>query len=329
MDTPAPTISPDAQQSFPRPMNRLAKVSHHTIKPPFFISTPLQRHVLTYRGTKESVFCSVVGSSSKREAMSLPWGTATSRYLIFSPVFLRLARPLPPCTRERGFNPGVGRPPRRAQPPCAHGIGGDTQRLRSEQKLSLGCRAEPRSAETHEGLQEHKRGTMHLSYEATPSPYITNSKQKNPLKVQISLLPALPRGLGIQHALGPLQEISAGSSRKRDIGMLLYSAGMLCWAAAQPPAAASAPSGTRRHGTGTVPAAGSVLGHFPAFKQSLRDGVISGSGSSISASDAAHSSPWALLWAQPRLLYNLGFPEKLKREMKDSYQSSHSVPPKP
>ena len=106
-------------------------------------------------------------------------------------------------------------------------------------------------------------------------------------------------------------------------------AGVLCWAAGQPPATALAPSGTRRHGTGTVPAAGSVSGHFPAFRQSLRDGVISGSGSSISASEAAHSSPWALLWAQPRLLYNLGFPEKLKREMKDSYQSSHSVPPKP
>lgn len=62
-------------------------------------------------------------------------------------------------------------------------------------------------------------------------------------------------------------------------------------------------------------------GIFPAFRQNLRDGVISGSGSSVSASEAAHSSPWALLWAQPRLLYNLGFPEKLKREMKDSYQS--------
>lgn len=61
--------------------------------------------MLTYRGTKESVFCSVVGSSSKREAMSLPWGTATSRYLIFSPVFLRLERLLPPCTRENGFEP--------------------------------------------------------------------------------------------------------------------------------------------------------------------------------------------------------------------------------
>lgn len=57
--------------------------------------------------------------------------------------------------------------------------------------------------------------------------------------------------------------------------------------------------------------------------------MISGSGSSISASEAAHSSPWVLLWAQPRLLYNLGFPEKLKREMKDSYQSSPSVPPIP
>lgn len=192
------------------------------MKPPF-ISIPEWQRVLAYRGTKESVFCSVVGSSSKREAMSLPWGTATSRYLIFSPVFLRLARLLPPCTGESGFETGVGRLPRRAQPPCAHGIGGDTQRLRREQKLLLGHRAEPRSTETHEELQEHKRGMMHPSYEATPSPNLTNSKEekKKPLKVQISLLPALPRGLGIQHALGPLQQISAGSSRKRDIGMLL------------------------------------------------------------------------------------------------------------
>lgn len=57
-----------------------------------------------YRGTKESVFCSVVGSSSKREAMSLPWGTATSRYLIFSPVFLRLERLVPPCHKRTNFS---------------------------------------------------------------------------------------------------------------------------------------------------------------------------------------------------------------------------------
>jgi len=112
--------------------------------------------------------------------MSLPWGTATSRYLIFSPVFLRLARPLPPCTGESGFEAGVVRLPGRAQPPCAHGIGGDTRRLRSEQKLWLGRRAEPRSAETHEGLQEHKRSVMHLSYEATPSPNLTNGKEEKP-----------------------------------------------------------------------------------------------------------------------------------------------------
>lgn len=101
------------------------------------------------------------------------------------------------------------------------------------------------------------------------------------------------------------------------------------WSAGQAPAAASAARGSRWHRAGTVPAAGSVSGHFPAFRQSLRDGVISGSGSSTSASEAAHSSPWALLWAQPRLLYNLGFPEKLKREMKDSYPPSRSVPPQP
>lgn len=55
-------------------------------------STP-RRVAPTHRGTKESVFCKVVGSSSKREAMSLPWGTATKRYLIFSPAFRRPARP--------------------------------------------------------------------------------------------------------------------------------------------------------------------------------------------------------------------------------------------
>lgn len=55
--------------------------------------------VPTHRGTKESVFCSVVGSSSKREAMSLPWGTATRRYLIFSPAFRRPVRPCAPWGR--------------------------------------------------------------------------------------------------------------------------------------------------------------------------------------------------------------------------------------
>lgn len=89
------------------------------------------------------------------------------------------------------------------------------------------------------------------------------------------------------------------------------------------PAVGQPPSRTRQHGTG------SLLEHFPVFRQNLRGSVVSGSGSSISASEAAHSSPWALLWAQPRLLYNLGFPEKLKREMKDSYQPSPSAPPKP
>lgn len=83
------------------------------------------------------------------------------------------------------------------------------------------------------------------------------------------------------------------------------------------------PGGTAR---ALAPQQAQFWGHFPAFRQSLRDGVMSGSGS-VSASEAAHSSPWALLWAQPRLLYNLGFPEKLKTEMKESYQSSHLVPP--
>lgn len=39
----------------------------------------------SYRGTNESVFCNVVGSSSNSEAMSLPWATATNLYLILSP----------------------------------------------------------------------------------------------------------------------------------------------------------------------------------------------------------------------------------------------------
>lgn len=68
-----------------------------------------------------------------------------------------------------------GRP---AEPSAHGGGGGDTQRPRSEQKLLLGRRAEPRSAETQEGLQEHKRGGMHLSYEATPSPNLTDSQEE-------------------------------------------------------------------------------------------------------------------------------------------------------
>lgn len=55
----------------------------------------------THRGTKESVFCRVVGSSSKREAMSLPCGTATRRYLICSPAFLRPTRPWAPWVKPR------------------------------------------------------------------------------------------------------------------------------------------------------------------------------------------------------------------------------------
>ena len=69
---------------------------------------PVPRRVLpTHRGTKESVFCSVVGSSSKREAMSLPCGTATRRYLIFSPAFRRPVRPWAPW----GEDPSSGRSP--------------------------------------------------------------------------------------------------------------------------------------------------------------------------------------------------------------------------
>lgn len=55
----------------------------------------------THRGTKESVFCRVVGSSSKREAMSLPCGTATRRYLICSPAFLRPTRPWAPWVKPQ------------------------------------------------------------------------------------------------------------------------------------------------------------------------------------------------------------------------------------
>lgn len=44
--------------------------------------------IIEYLGTNESVFCSVVGSSSNREAISFPWGTATSLYFILSPRLL-------------------------------------------------------------------------------------------------------------------------------------------------------------------------------------------------------------------------------------------------
>lgn len=108
--------------------------------------------------------------------------------------------------------------------------------------------------------------------------------------------------------------------------MLRYSAGMVRGAGSSRSLSSPREPGAPR---GHRPRGGLCEGHFPAFRQSLRDGVISGSGSSTSASEAAHSSPWALLWAQPRLLYNLGFPEKLKREMKDSYPPSRSVPPQP
>lgn len=69
---------------------------------------PATRHVApTHRGTKESVFCNVVGSSSKREAMSLPWGTATRRYFIFSPAFRRPVRPWTPWDED----PNSGKSP--------------------------------------------------------------------------------------------------------------------------------------------------------------------------------------------------------------------------
>lgn len=51
-----------------------------------------QSAVFSYRGTNESVFCSVVGSSSNSEAMSFPWATATNLYLILSPRARLLVR---------------------------------------------------------------------------------------------------------------------------------------------------------------------------------------------------------------------------------------------
>lgn len=75
---------------------------------PAWAPRPAPRHMVpTHRGTKESVFCSVVGSSSKSEAMSLPWGTATRRYLIFSPAFRRPERPCAPWDKH----PNSGRSP--------------------------------------------------------------------------------------------------------------------------------------------------------------------------------------------------------------------------
>lgn len=53
-----------------------------------------------YLGTKESVFCRVVGSSSNKEAMSFPWGTATSLYFILSPNIFSF--PLLSSYREQG-----------------------------------------------------------------------------------------------------------------------------------------------------------------------------------------------------------------------------------
>lgn len=101
---------------------------------------------------------------------------------------------------ERG-----GRP---AEPSLSvHAASEDTQRLRSVQKLWLGCRAEPRSAEANEGLQEHKHGTMPLSYGDTPSPNLTEEEKKiSPDLSSTSTSSAHPRGLGIQHALGPLSD---------------------------------------------------------------------------------------------------------------------------
>lgn len=92
---------------------------------------PAPRHMTpTHRGTKESVFCNVVGSSSKSEAMSLPWGTATRRYLIFSPAFRRPMRPCAPWWEDpnSGRSPSLtsgplkplGSHPRGLHPPAHH-----------------------------------------------------------------------------------------------------------------------------------------------------------------------------------------------------------------
>lgn len=56
-------------------------------------SKGLLANLCLYLGTNESVFCSVVGSSSNREAISFPWVTATNLYLMLSPwdrLLLRL-----------------------------------------------------------------------------------------------------------------------------------------------------------------------------------------------------------------------------------------------
>lgn len=151
-------------------------------QPPLLIPT-----ALPYRGTKESVFCSVVGSSSKREAMSLPCGTATSRYLIFSPVFLRLARLLPPCTVGKGsLSPARGSPA-----PTASG------------GRSRSCAgAEPRSARVQE---QSTSGVDAPELRGPPCSKPHQQERKTPLNVQLSHLSrAFPPGLGSQHALGPL-----------------------------------------------------------------------------------------------------------------------------
>jgi len=60
----------------------------------------------SHLGTMESPPLRVVGSSSKSEAMSLPWGTATSLYLILSPRLRLVLRLLSTCREGQTRSPG-------------------------------------------------------------------------------------------------------------------------------------------------------------------------------------------------------------------------------
>lgn len=217
--------------------------------------------------------------------MSLPWGTATSLYLIFSPVFLRLARLLPPCTVGRGsLSPVLGSPA-----PLAWG---------ARSKSFVG--AEPHTSRA-------QAAWMHLSYEAPPAPNLAESREKTPLNIQLSHLPSIPPwsgeltctgtplgGSGLLSQLGHCSECGVGD------------AGLAQWDKL----------GCRPLGRGIFGAISLLSG--PGWELAC-----------LGQRQQRFCSPWALLWAQPRLLYNLGFPGKLKREMKGSCQSSCSVPPEP
>lgn len=215
-------------------------------QPPLLIPT-----ALPYRGTKESVFCSVVGSSSKREAMSLPCGTATSRYLIFSPVFLRLARLLPPCTVGKGsLSPARGSPV-----PTASG------------GRSRSCAgAEPRSARVQE---QSTSGVDAPELRGPPCSKPHQQERKTPLNVQLSHLPSVPPWPGEPACTGtPLRGFGRVLSQvgHRDAALGAGRA-MLCW--------------HRGTNWAVAPSEGSVLGHFPAFRPWLRAGVLGAAAAAV------------------------------------------------